>query len=339
MTTSNIPAITFSALAEEVLSGLGLSPKKLPPKLFYDAHGSRLFEKITQLPEYYLTRVERAIFEQYANEILAQAGTNLTLVELGAGNASKTRILVEALARRQLRVRFYPVDVSAEALNHAVSTLNGRIPPPHHAQNQEPRAMGTPVPNLRVHPLVADYSQHVPLLRTLGHKLVLFIGSTIGNFDFEEAVQFLKRVRDSLRTGDAMLLGFDMVKSAELLHAAYNDRQGVTAEFNKNVLARINRELGGQFDLETFEHIAFWNPEKSRIEMHLESRVAQKIWVRDLGKAFEFSAGERIHTENSYKFTPASIANMLQRAGFVPEKAWMDENRWFSTVLARLENR
>lgn len=317
MTTFNIPAVISSPLAEEVLAGLSAHPKRLPPKLFYDADGSRLFEQITELPEYYLTRTERSIFQRYASEIVDRAGSNLTLMELGAGSASKTRLLVEALSRRQLRVGFYPVDVSAAALKEAVSTLNGHIP------------------NLRVHPIVADYSHHMPLLAVPGRKLVLFIGSTIGNFEADEAAQFLLRVHDSLRPGDALLLGFDMVKSAALLHAAYNDAQGVTAKFNENVLMRINRELGGQFDMESFQHAAFWNPAMSRIEMHLESRVQQKVWIRDLGRGFDFLAGERIHTENSYKFTPASIAAMLRQAGFSLEQTWMDPKQWFSTVMAR----
>lgn len=317
MTTSNIPAKAYSSLAEEVLAGLNARPKTLPPKLFYDERGSHLFEQITELPEYYLTRTERAIFEKYATSIVSQAGSNLTLIELGAGSASKTRLLVEALSRRQLRVGFYPVDVSSSALKQAVSTLNGHIR------------------NLQVHPIVSDYSRHMPMLDLPGRKLVLFIGSTIGNFETEEAVEFLSRIRASLRIGDALLLGFDMVKEAGRLHAAYNDAQGITAEFNKNVLRRINCELGGQFDLARFAHVAFWNARMSRIEMHLESRCAQKVWIRDLGAFFNFFAGERIHTENSYKFTPASIAVMLRRCGFRLEKTWMDSNRWFSTVLAR----
>lgn len=317
MTTSKIAAAIFAPLAEEVLDGLSRRPKQLPPKLFYDAEGSRLFEQITELPEYYLTRTERAIFQQFAGEIVAEAGSNLTLIELGAGSASKTRILVQALARRQLRVGFYPVDVSASALKTAVASLNGHIR------------------NLRVHPIVADYSRHMPLLDLPGPKLVLFIGSSIGNFEPQDAVEFLRRVRQSLRPADSLLLGFDMVKGAHLLHAAYNDAQGVTAEFNLNVLRRINRELGAQFDLETFQHVALWNRKESRIEMHLESRIQQQVWVRDLGMKFEFAEGERIHTENSYKFTKHSISRMIREAGFHLEKSWTDPKRWFSVVLAR----
>lgn len=318
MITSKIPAPVFTSLAEDVLEGLSSSPKRLPPKLFYDAPGSRLFEQITELPEYYLTRTERGIFCQHADAIVTQAGSNLTLIELGAGSANKTRILIEALACKQLRVDFYPVDVSSSALHAAVSALNGHIR------------------NLHVIPMVADYSRHLPLDGIRGRKLVLFIGSTIGNFEPQETVQFLDRVRASLRHGDALLLGFDMVKNAGALHAAYNDAQGVTAEFNKNILGHINRELGGQFDLELFRHIAFWNPELSRIEMHLESLVDQNVWVRDLGMKFHFAPGERIHTENSYKFTPAAIAAMVKQGGFHLEKTWTDANGWFSTVLARV---
>lgn len=318
MITPKIAAVSFSSVAEDVLEGLSASPKRLPPKLFYDAHGSHLFEQITELPEYYLTRTERAIFQEYAGAIVGQAGSNLTLIELGAGSASKTRILVETLARRQLRVGFYPVDVSRSALKQAVASLNGHIR------------------NLRVHPIVADYSKHLPLLNVPGRKLVLFIGSTIGNFEPEEAVQFLVQVRSSLGAGDSVLVGFDMVKRAELLHAAYNDAQGITAQFNKNVLLRINRELGGHFDLEAFQHIGFWNPEMSRIEMHLESRFDQKVWIRDLAKAFHFAAGERVHTENSYKFTAASIAKIMRQGGLHLERSWADSNGWFSVVLGRV---
>jgi L-histidine Nalpha-methyltransferase len=317
MTTSNAPNVVLSPIAEDVLTGLRATPKRLPPKLFYDRRGSWLFEQITELPEYYLTRTERVIFQQYAGEIVEQAGGNLTLIELGAGSASKTRILVEALAQRQLRVDFYPVDVSSSALEEAVAGLNGNLE------------------NLRVHPIVADYSKRFPEISVPGRKLALFIGSTIGNFEPGEAVQFLTRLRHSLRSGDALLLGFDMVKSAGLLYAAYNDARGVTAQFNKNILARINRELGGEFELDRFEHVAFWNPEMSRIEMHLESLVDQRIWIRDLGIAFHFFQGEHIHTENSYKFTTKSIADVLHQSGLHLEKRWTDKKKWFSAVLAK----
>ena len=319
MTAFKSPAILISPIAEEVLRGLSARPRKLPPKLFYDAAGSHLFEQITETPEYYPTRTERAILKKYAGEIIRQAGTNLTLVELGAGSASKTQVLIEALLRRQLRADFYPVDVSASALQGALTTLNGHFP------------------RLRVSPIVADYTHKIPDLNALpGRKLVLFIGSTIGNFEPDEAMAFLKNVHNSLQPGDALLIGFDLIKKADVLHAAYNDAQGVTAAFNKNMLVRINRELGGSFDLDAFEHVALWNRRKSRIEMHLESMFEQTVWVQDLGRGFHFEKGERIHTENSYKFNAASIARLLRRSGFKLEKSWTDPQGWFCEALARV---
>jgi dimethylhistidine N-methyltransferase len=319
MTATRVPAVLTSPIAEEVERGLSAIPKRLPPKLFYDAAGSRLFDLITATPEYYPTRTERGILQDFAAEIAGQAGGNLTLVEMGAGSASKTRVLIEAILRRQLRLTFYPVDVSPAALHAAVTSLNGDYP------------------DLHVSPILADYCHHMPQLNELpGRKLALFIGSTIGNFEPEEAVAFLNQLRESLAPGDGLLLGFDMRKDADTLHAAYNDHQGVTAGFNLNVLARINRELGGRFDLGAFRHVAFWNRRMSRIEMHLESRLKQDVWIQDLNRAFHFARGERIHTENSYKFTAATIATLLCRSGLKLEKTWTDPEGWFSEVLARV---
>src|SRR5215471_8537757 len=307
MTAFKSPAVLASPIAEEVSGGLSAHPKSLPPKLFYDAEGSRLFDQITETPEYYPTRTERGILSEFSSEMVRQAGNNLTLVELGAGSASKTQVLIEALLRRQLRADFYPVDVSSSALQGALTTLNGHFP------------------RLRVNPIVADYTHQIPNLNALpGRKLVLFIGSTIGNFEPEEALAFLKSVHASLHPADALLIGFDLIKDADVLDAAYNDAQGVTAAFNKNMLVRINRELGGSFDLDGFEHVAFWNRRKSRIEMHLESVYEQTAWVEDLGRGFHFEKDERIHTENSYKFNMSSIRRLLRRAGFKLEKSWTD---------------
>lgn len=319
MTAFKNPAVLLSPIADAVREGLSTNPKRLPPKLFYDAQGSRLFEQITETQEYYPTRTERGIFREFVAEMVEQAGNNLTLVELGAGSARKTRLLIEALLRRQMRLDFYPVDVSPAALREAFASLNGDYP------------------NLRVAPIVADYSHGLPSLKEFpGQKLALFLGSTIGNFEPEEAREFLVELRRSLAPGDALLAGFDMVKDAATLHAAYNDRQGVTACFNKNLLVRINRELGGRFDLAAFRHVAFWNPEASRIEMHLESLCEQTIWIQDLGRCFYFARGERVHTENSYKFSPAGIASLVERSGLRLEKTWTDAQGWFSEVLARV---
>jgi dimethylhistidine N-methyltransferase len=319
MTAINQSSILVSPIAEDVLRGLSARPRDLPPKLFYDAGGSHLFEQITETPEYYPTRTERAILRDFAGEMVQQAGNNLTLVELGAGSASKTQVLIEALLRRQLRADFYPVDVSSSALQSALATLNGHFP------------------RLRVSPIVADYTHHLPDLKLLpGRKLVLFLGSTIGNFEPGEAEAFLKSIRRSLQPGDALLIGFDLIKDADVLDAAYNDAQGVTAAFNKNMLGRINRELGGSFDLDAFEHVAFWNRRKSRVEMHLESVYEQTVWVEDLGRGFHFDQGERIHTENSYKFNVRSIARLLRRSGFKLEESWTDAQGWFCETLARV---
>ncbi|HEU4415248.1 MAG TPA: L-histidine N(alpha)-methyltransferase [Candidatus Angelobacter sp.] len=319
MTAFKSPAVLISPNAEEVLRGLSAHPRRLPPKLFYDAEGSRLFDQITETSEYYPTRTERAILNEFAGDMVEHAGKNLTLVELGAGSATKTQVLIQALLRRQLRADFYPVDVSSSALQGALATLNGHFP------------------RLRVAPIVADYTHRIPDLKALpGRKLVLFIGSTIGNFEPDEAEQFLKNVHGSLQTGDALLIGFDLSKDPDILHAAYNDAQGVTAAFNKNMLVRINRELGGSFDVDSFEHVAFWNRRKSRIEMHLESVYEQTVWVQDLGRGFHFARGERIHTENSYKFNKASIARLLRRSGFKLEKTWTDSQKWFCEALARV---
>src|SRR5262250_1634791 len=269
MTATRLQAVLGSAIADDVCRGLSALRKHLPPKLFYDARGSELFEQITELAEYYLTRTERAILRYSSSEIVAQAGAKLTLVEMGAGSATKTRVLIEAILRRQLRLAFYPVDVSPAALQAAVASLNGDYPA------------------LVVSPLVADYNHHMPDLKSLpGRKLALFIGSTIGNFEPSEAVEFLTRLRESLGREDAVLIGFDMRKDPAILRAAYNDAQGVTAAFNMNVLGRINRELGGGFDLNHFRHVALWNEEQSRIEMHLESGIEQRVWIKDLGRSF-----------------------------------------------------
>ncbi len=312
----------ISPIAHDVVEGLARQPKSLPAWLFYDAEGSRLFERITELPEYYLTRMERAILASHAREMLERAGNNLTLIELGAGTASKTRILIDTLFRRQLRVDFYPVDVSRSALQIAMWQLNGDYPA------------------LRVHPIVADYTAGLAHIADMpGRKLILYLGSSIGNFEPDEAAALLARIRSNLSPGDALLLGADMVKSADILVRAYDDAQGVTAEFNKNMLARINRELGGNFDLDSFRHIAVWNAARSRMEMYLGSACAQSVAVTALDFRVEFAAGERIHTENSYKYTDAMIADILTRSGFELEETWTDAQRWFAVHLARLSLR
>ncbi len=311
-----------SDIAPAVRAGLTATSKRLPPWLFYDAVGSALFEQITDLGEYYLTRTERSILERYALEMLRMAGPPLTIIELGAGTATKTSTLLRALLRLQLRALYYPIDVSESALRIAVERLNGDLP------------------RLEVRPLVADYSSALAQLRShRGRKLVLFIGSSIGNYEPREAGELMAMVRQSLRPGDGLLLGTDFspahAKSQKVLEAAYDDARGVTAEFNRNMLARINRELGGHFDLASFRHVAQWNPQASRMEMYLESQREQHVGIDALGLIVHFTAGERIHTENSYKFTGAMTENLFAVGGFHRECSWLDERGWYGVHLAR----
>jgi dimethylhistidine N-methyltransferase len=318
-TSKQLQFLANDAIALDVLEGLSASPKRLPSKLFYDEIGSELFEQITELPEYYLTRTERSILETYAGEILECAGTSLTLVELGAGTATKTCILIEELLNRQSRALFYPIDVSPSALQEAVTRL------------------GRQFPGLRVNPIVADYTGGVPALgRISGRKLVLYIGSSIGNFELEDSVRMLRRIRRTLRPGDALLLGADFAKSPKILLPAYDDSQGVTARFNKNLLARLNRELDADFEVDCFRHIAMWNRRLSRIEAYLESTTSQQVFIPALDLDVWFAAGERIHTENSYKYTDEMIASILQESGFRLEHTWCDRKKWFGVHLARV---
>lgn len=318
--SSPLPILHSSPIAADVYEGLSSKPKWLSPKLFYDAAGSALFEQITELPEYYLTRTERHILLENADDIIRSAGADLSLIELGAGTASKTRILIGASLQQQNTISFYPIDVSRSALDEAVSHLNGDFA------------------GLRVFPVVADYSQGLGRLAALpGRKLLLYLGSSIGNFEPMNAGRMLRMMRSTLKSGDALLLGTDMVKPTEVLLPAYDDAQGVTAAFNRNILSHINRELDADFKRETFRHVALWNPACSRIEMHLESTRPQIVSVRGLQMRVNFNKGDRIHTENSYKFTQPVIDSILDVAGFVREKTWSDLQSWFALHLARVQ--
>ena len=318
-TSKQLQFLANAATASAAREGLTATPKWLPAKLFYDDAGSALFEQITELPEYYLTRAERAIFENFAPQILEAAGSSLTLVELGAGTASKTCILIEELLRRQPRALFYPIDVSPSALQEASTRL------------------GWQFPQLRVNPVIADYTAGVEALnRISGRKLVLYIGSSIGNFEPDESIRLLRRIRRSLRTGDGLLLGADFAKSPKVLIPAYDDSRGVTAAFNKNVLVRLNRELGANFDLDAFRHVALWNRRCSRMEMHLESTVEQSVFLPALDLDIVFTKGERIHTENSYKYTIEMIESIFRESGFKLEQSWHDRQKWFGVHLARV---
>ncbi len=251
--------------------------------------------------------------------MVREAGQNVTVVELGAGTAAKTCTLLHALARRQMRVAFFPVDISPAALSEAKERVSAQCP------------------TVAVRPVVADFAEGFGFLRDIrGRKLVLYLGSSIGNFDPESAVKMLSQVRRELAPGDALLLGTDMVKDPSILVPAYDDSQGVTSEFNKNVLRRLNRDLQGDFDLDSFRHVALWNPIRSRMEIYLESLRTQMVTLRLLQLTVRVHAGERIHTENSYKYTLPMVHDMLAEAGFKLERTWFDECKWFALHLGRV---
>jgi len=311
--------VAIPSYARDVEEGLASSPKTLPWKLFYDALGSELFDEITHLPEYYLSRTELEILQERADEIALAAGPNVTIVELGAGSASKTSTLLRAFGRRQIRTAYFPVDISPSALAKAKVEV----------KRNSPAAF--------VHPVVADFSQGFGFLQDIpGRKLVLYLGSSIGNFNPEVAVAMLAGVRQELSAGDSLLLGTDMVKDPAIMVPAYDDAQGVTEQFNKNILGRLNRELGAGFDLDAFRHIALWNPIQSRMEMHLESVVRQTVDIELLQSRIKFRAGERIYTEDSHKYTMKMVNKMLKAAGFSLDQTWFDEKKWFSLHLARV---
>jgi dimethylhistidine N-methyltransferase len=313
---------TRDMLISEVRRGLLRRPRSLPPWIFYDARGSRLFEDITRLPEYYPTRTERSILASCCDDMIASACASrsgaVRVVELGAGTAAKTTILLDAVLRLHSQVLYAPVDVSPDALDVACDTIAASLP-----------AVG-------MSPIVANYVTHPPRLESFdGTTLALYIGSSIGNFTPEEARSILCNLRSQLHGGDALLLGVDMVKDEPTLLAAYDDRAGVTAEFNLNMLRRLNRELKADFDLASFRHRAVWNPTGSRIEMHLESIRQQCVHIAAADMRVDFTNGETIHSENSYKFTEASICALLEDTGFEVGENWTDERGWFSVTLAR----
>ncbi|HEX4289349.1 MAG TPA: L-histidine N(alpha)-methyltransferase [Trebonia sp.] len=321
-----------ASLRADALAGLTATPKSLPPKWFYDAQGSALFEKITELPEYYPTRAERAILRAVAPEIAALTRAT-TLVELGSGSSEKTRLLLSALRDAGTLLGYVPVDVSESALAAAGDALAAEYP------------------GLAVHAVVADFEKYLGVPSDAGSgvtgngaagdggngdgpRLVAFLGSTIGNMVPDERAVFLRRVRAQLRPGDAFLLGTDLVKDPAVLVAAYDDSAGVTAAFNKNVLAVLNAELGADFDLDAFDHLAVWDAGREWIEMRLRAASAQRVRVADLGLTVEFAAGEQMRTEVSAKFREAGVRTELAAAGLAMRSWWTDEGSQFGLSLA-----
>lgn len=301
-----------SEFARDLLAGLARTPRSVSPKYFYDAAGSALFDRICDLPEYYPTRTELRILKERGPEIAEQIGADAELVEFGAGSLTKVRLLFDAFDVERAPKRYLPIDISGEHLESAADRLRADYP------------------QMTVQPIVADYTMPLVLPATgvgLGQRVGFFPGSTIGNFQPEEALSFLQLAARLLR-GGGMLVGVDLVKDPSVLHAAYNDAQGVTAAFNLNLLRRANRELDGNFDLDAFAHYAFYDPVLQRIEMHLLSRKKQQVQVA--GDRFTFAEGETIHTESSHKFTVEGFRSLATRAGFRPGPVWTDEDRLFS---------
>lgn len=302
-------------LAAAVRAGLTATPKTLPCRFFYDPEGSDLFEQICELPEYYVTRTEDEILRSRAGEIVAALPGQVDLVELGSGSSRKTRRLIEALLERQRTLRYLPIDISEAMLRETAHTLSRDYP------------------RLAVDPLPLEYGAALERLprKRRGPMLVLFLGGNLGNFDPGAAIGFLRQITAAMQPEDGLLLGLDLHKETTVLNAAYDDRQGVTARFNLNLLRRLNRELGTDFDLDAFRHRAFYNEAEGRVEMHLVSLRDQEVTVA--GEPVTFRAGETIHTENSYKYTFAQIQALAHAAGFSLRRQWTDERNYFSVNL------
>ena len=310
------PEDAARALRAEARAGLTATPKWVSPKWFYDAVGSELFEDITRLPEYYPTRAEREILIARSAEIASTTGAH-SLVELGSGSSEKTRLLLDALRDHGTLKEFVPLDVSTTALTEAA------------------KAILADYPGLGVHGVVGDFTEHLAGLPGDAPRVVAFLGGTIGNLIPEERRKFFSAVRDVLGAGEWLLLGTDLVKDPSVLVKAYDDAQGVTAEFNRNVLRVINRELGGDFDVEAFEHVALWNAEQEWIEMRLRATRSVKVRLAELDLDVEFAEGEELRTEVSAKFRPEGVRSELEEAGFELHRWWTDTQGRFALSLAR----
>jgi L-histidine N-alpha-methyltransferase len=303
------------ALEADVRAGLSATPKTLPPKWFYDERGSQLFDEITRLPEYYPTRAERTILLERADAIATRTGAD-TLVELGSGTSEKTRLLLDALAGAGTLRRFVPFDVSEETLRSAAAAIAGEYD------------------GIEVHAVVGDFEHHLDQIPTGGRRVVAFLGSTIGNLAPEARAKFLSEVASGLAPGDSLLLGTDLVKDVARLVAAYDDAAGVTAEFNRNVLRVLNRQLDADFDVGAFAHVARWDPTQEWIEMRLRAQRAQVVAIDRLGMDVRFADGEELRTEISAKFRREGVAGELAAAGLQVAQWWTDPAGDFAVSLS-----
>jgi L-histidine Nalpha-methyltransferase len=310
------PHWASDTLVEDVRRGLGAQPRSLPPKWLYDDVGSDLFDQITRLPDYYPTERERSILARHADDIVATTGAT-TLVELGSGTSDKTRILLDAFTRAGVLTRFVPVDVSEETLRAAAHQLSERYP------------------SVQVEALVGDFTLHLGHLPQGGRRMVAFLGGTIGNLYVEERAAFLGALGDSLNQGDWLLLGTDLVKSADRLIAAYDDPEGVTARFVTNCLQVLNNRLGADFDLDAFTYVPFWDPHMERMDLRLRAEMPQHVSIPGAGISLDLAFGEEIRVEISTKFRLDGIAAELDAAGFAVERSLTDDDQDFALTLAR----
>ena len=304
--------------ARAVKEGLMQERKQLPCRFFYDSIGSKLFERICELPEYYLTRAEHDILERNSSEIVEVVGVDMMMVELGCGNASKTRFLIDSVLARQRSLQYIPIDIAAESLRESFNSLLNDYD------------------ELEISAIAGEYDKAISMIPSFdGPRLFLFLGSNIGNFESDEAVNFLDRLGKRLEKKDRILVGIDLVKDRGILEAAYNDSAGVTSAFNKNLLARINHDLNANFVLDRFKHEAIFIEEKSRIEMRLTSKREHHVKITMLDTTFHFESGEFIHTENSHKYSLENFSALCLRAGLEIQETWRDCRGWFAAVMLR----
>jgi L-histidine N-alpha-methyltransferase len=321
----NKKSILREDFAKEVKNGLGRKKKKLNPKFFYDKRGSELFEQICVQPEYYLTITEYKIIIENINSLLKYyENKDICIIELGSGSSKKTKVLLNYFLKKQEgNLHYFPIDISQEMLYKSSLKLQSDLP------------------QIINHPIASDYFEGISTVTKFidsqhnipNKKLMLFLGSSLGNFEPKGAITFLSKLRENIKNEDSLLIGFDLQKKKNIIEAAYNDVEGITAKFNLNILERINKELNGEFDLENFEHLAYYNQVKNRIEMHLLSKVKQKVKVNKLNQLFDFEKGETILTENSYKYTLKSIEQLANKSNLRVERNFLDKNEWFNLAL------
>ena len=319
----------FEEFANDVARCLSSKNKYISPKYLYDKVGSQLFEQICLQPEYYLTRTEASLLNKHTPFISKLAGSNIKIIELGSGSSSKTAILLSYLSSQKKRIYYFPIDISSSILIESKRKLKSQFPNASIIGIRSDYETG--IDRAAAECMAIGNNKNIPYT-----KLVLFLGSSIGNFELIEAQSLLRSVREKLHTNDFLLIGFDLQKDKSVLNAAYNDKAAMTAKFNLNLLARINRELGGNFELGKFNHCAFYSHERHRIEMHLVSKTDQQLYIGALGKTFAIRKGESIHTENSYKYSLSQIAALAEDCGFTVEKNFTDEKRWFDLALFSL---